>query len=503
MRILSSKKLATLISALLVVWVVVGMYLQRDIGLADNGDFTSAIKLFTSGPVGFEPNWPPAGTEDWNQRFFHFWIPRWKLDWPLGRPTSSAVALWLPGVALNHLLYSREVLYFPIVSLFPKVLLLASFVLLFRWIDASNLARRAVLCIALGAPMALMLTTTDYIAYLNSFYRETASLVFLFLTLASFLFLNQRPQSTLRFLVCLAAVLLLATAKPSSVYWPLVACPLLFYLRDERNGRADYSALLKGLGIGLALMLALLLSVLIYASRQSKVYSYHSLFYGALTWSDHPSTHLAELGMKDGLECIGQSAYSPIGSECVSRYERKLSYLNTVQVIFREPIVMFRMIGHAADRMQDISIEHLGKYSFDDPRAQSHTYDILPGAEEQRLRDSAVDTPLDLWTTLKFKFFPIGYALGIVLFLYLCLFVHGFRRAGFYRALSIPGLLTTIACPIDMLVALLGDGRRELIKHLFLANVLFDVASIACLGLLLCLAFGIIRARSSRAPELL
>ena len=33
-----------------------------------------------------------------------------------------------------------------------------------------------------------------------------------------------------------------------------------------------------------------------------------------------------------------------------------------------------------------------------------------------------------------------------------------------------------------MAVAMLGEGRHELIKHLYLANLLFDLAAVACLN---------------------
>jgi hypothetical protein len=50
-----------------------------------------------------------------------------------------------------------------------------------------------------------------------------------------------------------------------------------------------------------------------------------------------------------------------------------------------------------------------------------------------------------------------------------------------------------IGCLVDMFVALLGDGRYELIKHLFLANVLFDVGAIALLTFTLALTYGLTR----------
>ena len=52
----------------------------------------------------------------------------------------------------------------------------------------------------------------------------------------------------------------------------------------------------------------------------------------------------------------------------------------------------------------------------------------------------------------------------------------------FAQPLALIGLLATLACFVDMNVQVLGDGRADITKHLFLANVLFDLAAIAALN---------------------
>ncbi len=51
------------------------------------------------------------------------------------------------------------------------------------------------------------------------------------------------------------------------------------------------------------------------------------------------------------------------------------------------------------------------------------------------------------------------------------------------RELAQVGLLATLTCLVDMTVQVLGDGRADVLKHMFLANVLFDIAVIAALNL--------------------
>jgi hypothetical protein len=44
-------------------------------------------------------------------------------------------------------------------------------------------------------------------------------------------------------------------------------------------------------------------------------------------------------------------------------------------------------------------------------------------------------------------------------------------------------LIATLALPVEMYIAIIGDGPLDLLKHLFFANILFDVATLALLGL--------------------
>jgi hypothetical protein len=118
-----AQRLERSMEIILILWFVVAMYLQQNVGLADNGDFTRAMTWVSTGPIGIEPNWPAANTEDWSKRFFNFWIPYWKLELNMSIPTTSAFVLWLPGALLNKFLYSGTVLYLPSLSLLPKLLL--------------------------------------------------------------------------------------------------------------------------------------------------------------------------------------------------------------------------------------------------------------------------------------------------------------------------------------------------------------------------------------------
>jgi len=455
-----------LIKLLLILFLIATFYSQTNIGLADNGDFSRGATWFSSGPVGIETNWPAANTEEFPRRFFNYWLPAWKLDFPGGGlMISSAMLLWTPGLLWNYYMVSSNVLYTTNISLAPKILIVCLMFLIFRWVETSGVDRTLKTCllITLALPLALMLSTTDYVAYFNSFYFETGSFVFLFCFLAALILLKKRGPSTLGYVLCVALLLLLTTSKTSNIYWPGVAIPAIFAFRDLRARPARFVPLYIVLLIGLTL-------VGFYVTKQPSMYNRHNtcnrFFYGVLTFSLEPSKRLAESNLAGAEGCIGHPPFDAIGAECQQKYVDRISVPGTLLVILREPGILFRMMNHVATNMQNINLEYLGKYA-------------------RGTANDAQKIPLNFWSKAKSMVFPKGYALWFTIILYLIIFLSSLSRGGLPYELSLVGLLTTIALVVDMHISILGDGRQELVKHLFLSNVLFDVASIAALNTLM------------------
>ncbi|MCS7312993.1 MAG: hypothetical protein NZ742_08800, partial [Acidobacteria bacterium] len=94
-------KLVTVAKYTLIIYLIILLYVQIDIGIADNGDFYHYMRWFVSKPAGFETNWPPPRTPDWKRRFFLYYLPYWETSPPppqLPSFFSSAPLLWWPGV---------------------------------------------------------------------------------------------------------------------------------------------------------------------------------------------------------------------------------------------------------------------------------------------------------------------------------------------------------------------------------------------------------------------
>lgn len=201
---------------------------QMDVGYADNGDFTRAMGVFTSGPIGFDVNWPDPVTQRdlWQRRFFKYYIPWWKLDYPEQmsidrRFKSAAYVLWWPGVILNSLIYSSSVLNLSVMSIPARLLLLLAVALLLYWMCDHTSWHSIAATWLVGLGLAIILSS-PYSYAMNSFYFEGAGLVFLMLYLLSMaIFAHWR--SSIGILLPLIASFLVGSTKAQWAYFPLLS----------------------------------------------------------------------------------------------------------------------------------------------------------------------------------------------------------------------------------------------------------------------------------------
>ncbi len=465
-------------TALLLGCFVVGMAVQFHTGLADNGDFTRSIKFFSSGPVGIQPNFPPRNTDLWHQRFYEYWLPGWTLHRHHEKIVTSAVLLWLPGVLVGAAA-SLPAVSLPWLSLFPRALLLGELWLLLRW--AARQPARRWLPWTLGGPVVLLLTTTDNAVFLNSFYQEAGSQVFVLPALFSLVYLKARPAWP-RLALAVGCVGLLTLAKTSTIYWPLLASPFGLYAWTARQPSrwGAHPKTILAVGVALAGLLTLTARE-VTEYHEANVNPYHSLFYGVLMFSRHPVSHLRRLGLADGEDCIGVSAYKEPGKAYFEAHEGQMTFAHTLSTLAHEPAILWRMGSFGLASMQDVSLEYLGKYAPGDPRVVNRPPWREPGdGSERRLWAAATDSsPANLWSNVKFHLFPTGGWLAGTLLAFAGFSAWRLRAPGAGGDLALVGLLTTLALCADLTVALLGEGRHELIKHLYFANLLFDLALIA------------------------
>lgn len=444
--------------------VVLSLALTRDIGLADNGDFTRSMLVYTSGPTNITSNWPATRTPEWNRRFFNYWIPYWKLDWPGGSPvTSSATLLWLPGVFLSAWFYSPSILSIPIMTLPGLAILLACYWLLLRWIEARGIQ---LLYLTLALPIALLVSDANYVSYLNSFYQEGAAFVFLIALVVSSAWLIE-TKSWLALISTLLLCFLLATTKASYFYWPILGFGLCIW------HAVDWRSRLVVMLLSIASFI-MSLSQLPATSDMQANSAGQSLFAGALTFSDAPNQRLKELGFDGMNDCVGENRFSLIGMRCFEQYKAKISYWTVARVFLAEPIVAMRLMRFAGSNMQIVFVSSLGHYAEDDPRAGI---------------GNPLPLGLSLWSTLKQKVFPVGDWLFATLIAIVAVALALSRLNEAPRSLILISVVAAIGCVTEMVVAVVGDGKPDIIKHLFIANVLFDMSLISTVSAIVALKF--------------
>ncbi|MCZ7558272.1 MAG: hypothetical protein M5R41_17890 [Bacteroidia bacterium] len=462
----ATELLQRFLTILLLSLLLIGSVAQLHVGLADNGDFSRLSPWLTSMPEGYTENWPAEASTQYHERFYNNVIAFWKLDMPLtSRWVSSILLVWLPGALLNTLLFSTDTLYLPLLSFAPRVILLLFVWLVLRWLRRETASAAALYSVLLGVPLVFFGFNTDYVAYFTSMYQEPASLIGVILVVLTLARFAGRGDSPWRPWIAGAALLFLTGAKISNVHWAFVGALVLI----------PWSALLrKPRRLALYLMLVLILPAALPIAQASlygtrKVNAYQSIFCGTLLFSDAPWQHLSRHDMRPATKYIGHHAYGVEGRECLDLYSDKLSHAAVAEMIAHEPVIAWRMLLFAADSMQQAELTHLSKHVlYNTPGAAKHWSRWLPAT-------AAIDTPLNAWTRLKLAVFPTGATLLAVFALALLLFAAGLRsRDRVLLTIALVGVLLALAAPLDMWMQIFGDGQRDLIKHLYLANICFD-----------------------------
>jgi hypothetical protein len=465
-RLINQKALLNLVKIAILALFILGNLLNLQAGWADNGDYDRLSRWVSSGPSQIE-NWPYDNPETWKLRFVNYWIPEWKLDYPNGSNMFiSAMLLWAPGILINRYLYSASTLSLPIMSIGPRLALLIFLLLVFKWIDAHS-KHPPLHYLALAFPLALLFSTTDVVAFFNTFYQETGTIVFVPFLLAVVILGYFVPRNFKYYSLYLVAMTLVTTSKSASFYWPIITLPFVLPISQIMKKPALYLPvglilLLVPFGLGLTL------------TRVPDVYNapnreYNSLFTGALLLSNDPQARLQELGIPQAVTCVGVDFYTPAGTECAQKYKPSISYQAVLQSMVSEPAIVVRQLSLLADSVQNYSLD-LGKYAYGDTIKRQ-------------------ETRLNLWSVVKSRYFPRGWGLAASMAVFMLAIFFTWRRKDFLAPLSRVALLLLLAFWADLIVEIWGDGQRDLLKHLFLPNMFFDYLLIAAINILLVLGF--------------
>ncbi len=437
-------------------------------GYADNGDFSRTIGFIFEKPSGFEVNWPAAGTEAWQRRFFSVWHEKW--DFVPGGPGSNFFSFSFYKIYLILQVGFCKVVsgdaphYSMILGSIPSRLIafmaFAALVLLVRK------ALPAFAAWAFAVLLAVIFLDTGWAAFYNSFYEEQMAL--LLLPVIGFLMLRlmlARVASAGYLLLACAAML--GSAKTAYFYLPILTACFALPFVPGRQQKIRFLAFLLFCQIVSVLPVAL--------GKYGEINSYHSFYYGAVkVMSKEDAMNLTAIGDKPVLaQCIGISAFEPLGAECIQAAQ--VSYKDTLKFLILNPGVGANLVARVFSEGRKTGLDYLGR----------------------RLENAS-----DFSGIWMFNLMPKAFAKG----LNLCILLVAMATAGVLAMRRLrPGCDSAAAVMrVGVFMALfgfsqyavaLGDGLYEITKHLIIGNYALALSLPFMLAAWLSLAWSMLQGR--------
>lgn len=425
------------------------------VGYADNGDFQRVLV-----PLGLTHSADPDAWE-----YVWFVDPEYEWTEPGGTVVFSSEIL-LAGLAVGlHKVFAGDDpfdlrtlggvhAFFYLLGAYLVLAALQTFERRVRWLGA--------FCLLLAAADA------PYVIFLNSFYGEAAALVFLATALGLLLReIRARSGSRVRTVIYYLVVALLATSKLqyAALALPLLVAPLLLWkIRRERGG----GRLQTILGVAVIVVVAVLAARV--PDRHREPIEYDALFNGVLAVSPDPATDLEEFGLAPELaEYAGTTAWTPgVPREVTESYG-----LSDVAGFY---------------------VRHPGRFVALAASSARHSFLWRDAVLANRVEpvegpDGSQAPSVTGWCGLQRHLFPARlWFLGTVFALAVAGLVLAWRWRGGdtdARTLVAGGAAVVLSAALSFLVAVFAEGLTDMIKHLFLFQVLFDVGLVAvfCLAI--------------------
>ncbi|MFD0960752.1 glycan biosynthesis hexose transferase WsfD [Paenibacillus chungangensis] len=433
------------------VWL---LFLDPFIGVADNGDF-----LRIMGTAGL--NYYDA-MESYGDRFFSFAHALFAYDdffrgfYPSTQILLVTIARFA-GQLLNGSAFDIRILGF-----IYMVLLLAAGYIIMKY----NKTRCGITAVTLAALMVFLFTDIGYLAYFNTLFGEPVSFVFLLLTIGTGLMLTnvQSPSRKLLVLFFGCALFLVCSKTqnaPLGIGFALIGLRYA-WMKEESKWRI--------LGVALA-GATVLASVIMYigAPKDFKhINMYQTVFFGILYDSPDVEGDLEQLGLPTHLSVLAGTNYFQSDTAIPQNdpslkadfYDR-VSHIDVLQFYMKNPSRLIGLLQYAAEHSMNIRPYYLGNYlksEGEPPGALSYSFSG--------------------WSEFKRHWMPNQLWFIAVFFgLYFAVVITEWIRSRETRVRVRIELLALLGLTgiFSFMIPVLGDGRADLSKHLFLFNVVFDM----------------------------
>lgn len=248
------------------------------IGLADNGDFGKIIGRFSLGTDYSDADQYRYFTRQWHYHPKFFW---------LAGDRSSEVFLASLAISLSWQ-FGQEGFDVRVIGAIQAFLWIGCFAPLLP------LIRRRDCALAVAA--LFVLTDVSYVAYCNTFYRDTATMLFLGWAIVLWLYLMLRRPTALRFTLFLISAALCASSKAQHAALGMFFTVLAIGAALRFAGR--FSKLIAA-AASLALIPIAWATLAQVGTEEKTDQIYGVIFMKILHNSRSPSRDLAELGLSD------------------------------------------------------------------------------------------------------------------------------------------------------------------------------------------------------------
>lgn len=434
------------------------------IGLSDNGDF-GRIRLW----YGLLPQSDP---------FIGFVVE----DFSFGQPApfdyySSELIFTQIAVVLSKLIgngQSFDIRYLGIVHSFFLIVGLALFVNSFRQFGKAAY-------FAVGLASLVIFTDVRYVQYLNSFYNEPATFIATLFCIATFLSCLTSADSKewlILYILFIFWGLVLTTSKnlniPTGVIFGILGVGLVLQRFGLSNRRSKLLFLLP-----LLIFIASTLFPFLTITNYRRANLFDTIFNGVLLNSDMPEQDLAELNIinPEYVQYIGKSFWD---------VPREIRYLPQFTAEFDEFIlaktgyyqVTLFYFNHP-DRFIKLIIRAINNSQLEDPFHGNFT-------QSSGLLARSKSTEFTVWSSFRQLAFWRSARTSLALFV-MSVFLAGWiisrpkHPLDRYHAILFLALL--MACYLQFVVVILGDGVVELSKHLIIYNFLSDLCLVIGLAL--------------------
>jgi hypothetical protein len=428
------------------------------VGLADNGDYERVI-----GYAGFQHT-----TADPAERYFSFLRTKYAVvspGWFRSGYLSSETLMAFAARGIHVLFSGGPVFDLRVLGTIHAALLLLALALLVRACRDLPPATQ----IAVAVLLVFVFTDVGYVAPLNSFYSQAASLLFLLLTAAAAAEAIRRAKlsGTLLFAYFGCALLFVGSKPQEKLAGPLLA---LFGLRlAGATPRGAWKQVSVWLAIGLCAFSVWYGRHTPYTLREATMYQL--VFSDLLVYSDTPAADAAELGLDpDWVRYRGTSPYRPDSPLLQPEFRRAFLHDVGYRRILRFYLAHPRRL-----------LDRLGRASRDTGSLRPTFGNFEKSAMHP---ESALATRFSLWSRLR-----AGIGAKSVLFLVVLLVANaaaalrGYRRADRRGRLFREGiLLLVVMSSLAFGVCALAQAPPDLSRQLYAFHALCDLLFIADVG---------------------